>query len=92
MQVWVCVHTRVHTGLQGSTEKAEDGWEWGLVSSAEEEQRAAQTSKGSQRGQLEEKRVQHLQVLPPWGGGWEVGGQEDPPWSFPNYLTKVNLT
>lgn len=88
--MWVCVHTRVCAGPQGSKEKAEGGWERGQVSSTGEEQRAAQISKGSQGWQLEQNGVQCLQVLPPWGVAW--GALKTLCRPFPNYLRKVNLT
>lgn len=78
------------TGLQGSKGKAEEGWEWGQVSSVGEEQRAAQTSKGSQRRQLEQNRARRWQVLPPWGVG--QGVEKTLRWHFLNYLRKLNLT
>ena len=84
--MWACVHTHVCAGLQGSKEKAEEGWERGQVSSTEEERRAAQTSKGSQGWQLEQNGAQGLQGLPPWGGG--VGGPEDPLSAFSKLFEK----
>lgn len=88
--MWACVHTHVCAGLQGSKEKAEEGWERGQVSSTEEERRAAQTSKGSQGWQLEQNGAQGLQGLPPWGVAW--GALKTLCQPFPNYLRKVNLT